>query len=389
MKLYIIPAWYPQDEQDITAIFFRQQAQALAQRGHEVTVLHIEPLSVTWVLRKPWHNKRVWQDGKVRTIYHKVIIPIPGKLADMQDKHISNLYYDIIRKQILADEKEGLGKPDILHAHVSHSCAYYCLKVADKLKLPLVVTEHYSGLLLGTATEREYWRVKETIEKSDSFIFVGSNFQKTICGKLGIEKDTCVIPNMVEGSLFKEDVKNEKQQTKFTFLVACHMKKHKSVNLVIQAFHEAFAKDDNIRLVVAGEGEELQAHRKLVVELGEESRIQFYGKYSREESKAIFSSANAFVLTSQVEPFGIVYIEAMASGLPCIGTKGQGADDIIDETNGLLVPHGDVEELAIAMKKLYENKEMYDSEMIRECCAKKFSENTICQMLEKVYLGKR
>ena len=46
MNIYIIPAWYPQNQGDITASFFREQAHALSQRGHNVTVIHIEPLSV-------------------------------------------------------------------------------------------------------------------------------------------------------------------------------------------------------------------------------------------------------------------------------------------------------------------------------------------------------
>jgi glycosyltransferase involved in cell wall biosynthesis len=154
MKLFIIPAWYPQNKDDITASFFREQAHALADNGHDVTVIHIEPVSFSKLLRQPKHDIRLWQDGNVRTIFHKVIVPIPGKFADAQDKYISKLFYKIIQDQIEKDKAEGLSGPDILHAHVSHSCAYYCLYAKEKLNIPLVVTEHYSGLLLGTANER-------------------------------------------------------------------------------------------------------------------------------------------------------------------------------------------------------------------------------------------
>lgn len=385
MKLYIIPAWYPHNEQDITAIFFRQQAQALARRGHDVTVLHIEPISITNAFRSHWHDRRVWQDGRVRTIFYKVIVPIPGKFANIQEKYISGLYYKIIKQQILDDQENGQEAPEVLHAHVSHSCAYYCLKAADKLKLPLVVTEHYSGLLLGTATEREYRRVKDTIEKSDSFIFVGSNFQKTICEKLRIEKKTYVIPNLAESCLFEEVPRKDNKHEVFTFLVACHLTKNKSVDNVIKAFHQAFSGDENLRLVIAGDGEEFDSLRALTVELEEESRVHFRGRYLREESKELYSSANAFVLTSKVETFGIVYIESMSCGLPCIGTKGQGADDIIDETNGLLVSYGDLEELSVAMRTLYENSAKYNPQVIRESCKRRFSEDTVCQMIEENY----
>lgn len=383
MKLFIIPAWYPQNKDDITASFFREQAHALADNGHDVTVIHIEPLSFSKLLRQPKHDIRLWQDGNVRTIFHKVIIPIPGKLADTQDKYISKLFYKIIQDQIEKDKAEGLSGPDILHAHVSHSCAYYCLYAKEKLNIPLVVTEHYSGLLLGTANEREYDRVRETINGADAFIFVGSNFQKALCNKLGIHKETYVIPNMIDTSAF--EIKNSKNE-QFTFLSAGSLKKNKSFDLVIRAFHEAFSAELSIRLVIAGGGDEYQNLNNLIEELGEKGRITLFGRYSREESKNLFSMADAFVLTSQVETFGIVYLEALASGLPCIGTKGQGADDIIDDTNGYLVKYGKIDELAQKMKELYFNKSRYTSATIRQKCIDLFSSDSVCRRIEKIYL---
>lgn len=385
MKIYIVPAWYPQGEQDVRAIFFREQAQALAQRGHDVTVLHIEPISIANVLRKPWHSKRIWQDGNVRTIFHKVIVPIPGKLANTQEKYISDLYHKIIKNQIADDDKIGLGKPDLMHAHVSHSCGYYCLKAAEELKLPLVVTEHYSGLLLGTATSREYRRVKDTIQKSDSFIFVGSNFQKTLCERLEISKPTYVVPNMVNSTFFEGNQDNVPGIAGFTFLSACHLKKNKSIDLVIRAFHKEFEKNEQVRLMIAGAGEELGALCALADELGETDRISFFGEYTREQGKELFASANVFVLTSKVETFGIVYIEALAAGVPCIATRGQGGDDIINDSNGALVEYGDENELCAAMRKLYENHGRYDKNAIKEDCKARFSDDAICRQIEGVY----
>jgi len=382
LKIYIIPAWYPSSETDLNGTFIRQQAHALSDRGHDVTVIHIESISFTRLFKQPKHDVRLWQDGNVRTLFHKVIVPLPSKLGRMQDKYISMLFYKIINKQIDADIANGLSAPDILHAHVSHSCAYYCLYAKEKLKLPLVVTEHYSGLLLGTATEREYSRVRETIEKSDAFIFVGSNFQMTLCDRLKINKSTHVIPNMVDVSSY--EIK-KKQNDTFTFLSAGHLKSNKSFDLVIKAFHQAFNKKESVRLIVAGDGDEYNFLCELIHELGEDNRISMFGRYSREQGKKMFSGSDAFVLTSRVETFGIVYIEALASGIPCIGTKCQGADDIIDESNGYLVEYGDVDELAQRMKEIYEEYDRYDSQKIRQQCSDKFSVDSVCKQIEQLY----
>ncbi len=383
-NIYIIPAWYPENEQDLTACFFREQAHALEKFGHRITVLNIKPLSISQLWKNSYYDKRIWQDGNIRTIYHKVIIPIPAILGLLHDWYISCLFHRIIKKQIAQDQKNGLRKPDILHAHVSHSCAYYCLMAMRKLHLPLVVTEHYSGLLLGEATAREYTKVKTTINNASAFIFVGTNFQKAICKKLGITKQTYVIPNMIPSDFTNASNLSLKRENVFTFLVACHLKKHKSVDLVIRAFHEAFSENNNVRLIIAGDGLEKNNLIELTNELNNK-RIIFTGKYSRTDSISLFQYANAFVLTSKVEPFGIVYIEAMASGLPCIATKGQGADDIIDRKSGLLIEYGNISVLSSAMKTLYENKETYTAEKIKESCVVRFGENAVCKKISNFY----
>lgn len=384
MKIYIMPAWYPQNENDITASFFREQAHALAERGHEITVIHIEPVSVTFIGKKPLHQRRVWQDDAVRTIFHKVIIPFPAKLGDIQDRYISEVFCDIIGKQIAEDEEQGEKRPDILHAHVSHSCAFYCLLAAKRLSVPLVVTEHYSGLLLGTATPREYQRVKETIEGADAFIFVGTNFQREVCEKLKINRKTYVIPNMLPDAKEKNS-KVSGQHDPFTYLAACHLTENKSIDLLIKAFHQAFSQGERVQLLIAGDGNEREKLEKLAVDLRETNRVHFLGRYSREESEGIFSKADVFVLTSRVETFGIVYIEAMQQGLPCIGTKGQGAEDIITPENGILVEYGDDTALEKAMIRIKNEYCSYDRERISEMCRMSYSPSFVSSKIVDVY----
>lgn len=383
MNIYIIPAWYPQNKGDITASFFREQAHALSQHGHNVTVIHIEPLSVTGVFSKPWHSKRIWQDEKVRTIYHKVIVPVLAKFGSIQDKYISNLFYKIINEQIIEDSKNGVGSPNVIHAHVSHSCAYYCVSASKRLGIPLVVTEHYSGLVLGTASEKEYERVAYTINNSDAFIFVGSRFQDYLCNRLEVNKKTYVVPNMIDSGNYTINQRLDKDS--FAFLTAGHLKANKSMDLVVKAFNKAFTTEENAKLVIAGDGDEYNNLKCLIEELGEQNRISMFGRYTRDQSKELFANADAFVLTSKVETFGIVYIEALCSGIPCIGTKGQGADDIINESNGFTVDYGDVELLSEKMKELYKNRDKYNRQHIRQSCVDKFDKSNVCKLIEEVY----
>lgn len=197
------------------------------------------------------------------------------------------------------------------------------------------------------------------------------------------KEKTYVVPNMIDSDNYI--ISSRAEENSFTFLTAGHLKANKSMDLVVKAFNKAFPKKLNAKLIIAGDGVEYNNLKSLIAELHEQDRISMFGRYTRDQSKELFANADAFVLTSKVETFGIVYIEALCSGVPCMGTKGQGADDIINESNGFTVDYGDVEQLAKRMKELYDNKNRYNSEEIRKACVNKFDKSNICKKIEEVY----
>lgn len=381
MNICIVPGWYPKNEDDVTAIFFREQAKALSKRGHNVSVVLIEPVSVKKIFKQKWHEKSFWQDGDIETYFHRVIVPIPKKFENLQDKYIFSQYKKILKKHLKECENKNQ-KVDLIHSHVSIDCSYYCVHAAKKLDVPVVVTEHFSRLVSGEIREQDKKRVKYCIENSDKFIFVGSQMQKTVCEMVKAKKDTVVIPNLID--VYRYKVKNNNNE-KFTFLTACHLVPKKSVDLVIKAFAKVFSGSDKARLVIGGDGAEIENLKSLAKSLEICDKVEFFGRYSREQSKALFENADAFVLTSQIETFGIVYIEAASCGLTLIATKGQGGDDIVNDKNGFLVPYGDIDALAKKMLYLFENHDKYDKDEIRRDCVNRFSESAVCEKIEDVY----
>lgn len=94
---------------------------------------------------------------------------------------------------------------------------------------------------------------------------------------------------------------------------------------------------------------------------------------------------DAFVLASFAETFGIVFIEAMATGLPAIGTICGGPEDIITPESGFLIRPGDVDALAAKMKTLYDTYESFDKEKIRQSIVSRFDFQLAGQKLRQVY----
>ena len=77
----------------------------------------------------------------------------------------------------------------------------------------------------------------------------------------------------------------------------------------------------------------------------------------------------------------------MAKGLPVIATPCGGPEEFVNHENGLLVPCNRVNELADALKYMHKNINEYNKDKIRESTLKKFSETSIAQKIEEVYLN--
>jgi rhamnosyl/mannosyltransferase len=109
-------------------------------------------------------------------------------------------------------------------------------------------------------------------------------------------------------------------------------------------------------LRVVGDGPMRPAWERLAEELGLGERVIFLGEVGDEELRACYASADAFVLpaNARAEAYGLVLLEAMAAGLPCITTElGTGTSFIVqDNVTGLVIPPNDPPALAAAIRRL-------------------------------------
>jgi len=122
--------------------------------------------------------------------------------------------------------------------------------------------------------------------------------------------------------------------------------RYKGVDHLIQAMPAIREKIPGAHLRVIGRGDDLPRLQKLAAPFGD--AVQFLGYVSDETIKAEIAGARIFALPSEREGFGLVYLEAMAQGKPCVGAHAGGAPEVIDATAGLLVPFGDVAALSNA-----------------------------------------
>ena len=124
-----------------------------------------------------------------------------------------------------------------------------------------------------------------------------------------------------------------------------------------KALEVAFAaveRCDGVTLLVAGDGPERERLERLAG-----PRVRFLGPVSRHEALELFAAADATVLSSSWENFPHTVVEALAAGTPVVATDVGGVGEVVrDGENGLLVPAGDVDALATAMRRLAGDPEL-------------------------------
>ncbi len=87
-------------------------------------------------------------------------------------------------------------------------------------------------------------------------------------------------------------------------------------------------------------------------------RVAVLGEVSSERLAALYDETDVFVLASHFEGYGMAYSEALSRGLPVIGTTAGAIPDTVPQAAGLLVPPGDVTELAAALRRVIADAEL-------------------------------
>jgi phosphatidylinositol alpha-1,6-mannosyltransferase len=122
--------------------------------------------------------------------------------------------------------------------------------------------------------------------------------------------------------------------------------RYKGVNHLIEAMPAVRQAVPAARLRIVGTGSELARLRELAAELRITGAVEFAGCIDDEGLRDAYRRCTLFALPSRGEGFGIVFLEAMANGKPCLGARAGALPEIIDDASGVLVPYGDVGQIA-------------------------------------------
>lgn len=376
MRIIIIPSWYPTTSDPINGIFFKEQAQALRKNGHEVIV----------IIPQLWSVKTLGKHGEQKGISFQMDDGLPTyryngynfspKISPLTIKFIYSKVKRMYEKVI-----SDFGKPDLIHAHSCIWGGVYGAKLSTDYSIPLIITEHSSKIVIGEITKYQRYHIRKALNTSKKVVAVGPSLMKAL-GNF-VDKDKMVIiPNIVNVEKFRISNKMIEREL-FEFFSLSYLKESKGIDILIKAFSKM--KNTNCRLVIGGDGDERVKLEQLVSRLNLTDRITFVGHLQRSEVRINMQKCDAFVLPSKYETFGVVYIEALASGKPIIATKCGGPEIIVNNSNGVLVPIDDVDGLSKAMDFVINNYDKYIPFKIREDCINRFSEKAVLSQLNEIF----
>lgn len=379
MHILILPSAYPTEDAPLRSTFFKEQAIALKEAGHEVGVIYSETRRITGVnfnTLKKFHfqieDKKEEGMNTIRLKGWNIFMmrnSIGISLWIKQTVKLFNLY------------TKKYGKPDLIHVHCGLYGGAAAALIKEKYNIPYIITEHSSNVLNGTMDEYHRVLLEKGYDNANYLISVGEKLKEKMKGYTHNKIE--VIPNIVNTEKFLPN--NRAEEDVFRFLSVSFLNPNKNVDLTIKAFSRAFKNKNNVELYIAGDGSERLKLEALVKDLSIESKVKFLGKVKREDLPSFLNNGDAFVLPSKYETFGVVYIEALACGLPIIATKCGGPEDFYREDLGYIIDVGDEEALCDAMINIIENKEKYDSTSMSKYVKNRFSKEVIVKKIEEIY----
>lgn len=384
MHILILPMYYPEPGTPAhRGYMFYEQAMQLTQSGCRVGLAYTEqrlPKEFTWkTFRKENHFQITEEDnGNFITLRMHAWNP---KLST----RLGGFIWALLTLLLVRNYIRRYGKPDIIHAHFGTWAGYAASLIYKYYKIPYVITEHASSINGGKVTPGQAATLKAAYKYAKKVICVGTLLRKKILPYLDDSEKAVVIPNFVDVSTFQQSNRQTEKEKKFTFVSIGNLSKRKGFEELIKAFGMSFGDQPHVSLIIVGDGEESTNLQNKIKQLHLERQISLSGRLSREEVAQLLADCDAFVLASYAETFGIVFIEAMATGMPAIGTICGGPEDIITSESGYLIQPGNINKLAEKMKELYEHYEQFDKKAIRQSIANRFDFRLAGQKLKEIY----
>ncbi len=354
-----------------SGVIATELGKMLAENGHEI---HFISSSLPFRLNRMYHN----------VYYHQVEVN--------QYSVFQYPPYDIALASKMAEviNREEL---DLLHVHyaIPHAVCAILAKQMSGRDVKIVTTLHGTDITVLGYDPSLTDAIRFGIEKSDIVTAVSKSLISQTYDLINPDKTIETVYNFIDERVYKRS-NSSHLKDEYGILpeekVVIHVSNFrpvKRVQDVVRTF-EKITKGIPAKLLLVGDGPEMTVVCKLVKKLNIEDKVLFLGKQDSVEE--LYSISDLMLLLSEKESFGLVALEAMACGVPCIGTNVGGIPEVIDHgLSGYICELGDIEDMSEKAIDLLQNsmKHQQFSEASVSLVREKFQATTIVKQYEDLY----
>lgn len=354
-----------------SGVIATELGKMLAENGHEI---HFISSSLPFRLNRMYHN----------VYYHQVEVN--------QYSVFQYPPYDIALASKMAEviNREEL---DLLHVHyaIPHAVCAILAKQMSGRDVKIVTTLHGTDITVLGYDPSLTDAIRFGIEKSDIVTAVSKSLISQTYDLINPDKTIETVYNFIDERVYnRSDSSHLKDEygilpEEKVIIHVSNFRPVKRVQDVVRTF-EKITKGVPAKLLLVGDGPEMTVVCKLVKKLNIGDKVLFLGKQDSVEE--LYSISDLMLLLSEKESFGLVALEAMACGVPCIGTNVGGIPEVIDHgQSGYICELGDIEDMAEKAIDLLQNSAKHQQfsassvKLVRE----KFQATTIVKQYEDLY----
>lgn len=306
--------------------------------------------------------------------FYKLYDYIPYKVNDnVKIKYLSNFkpnrdeFKEAVRCKNIKDIiKEGFKAVKILYLKrkLTSDYIYNCdskIIISSRIDFTKLLNKYGNNLAVKIAEEhvyhnnsKKYFKLLKKSMKNIDYLIPASKYLYDDYEKLFKNENVIVkyIPQIVSNI---PDCKSECNN--YNIVSVGRLSKEKGYDDLIKVFSIVHKKNNKIKLTIVGDGAERNNLEKLISKYKLNKYIKLTGFLTQDKLKNVYANSSLYVMTSLEESFGLVLLEAMSYGIPCIAfDSALGAKEIIDDKSGILIKNRNLDEMADTICNYFEKK---------------------------------
>jgi teichuronic acid biosynthesis glycosyltransferase TuaC len=366
LRVAVVAEWYPSPDDPVLGIWAHRQAVAARDAGADVRVLALRrPIPPLAVARKLFHFPPAigelgrWIEG-ARTSLSPITLdglsvePVPFLAPPRPMSYGSWGYWMAPSLGRALDRLYAEWPFDVLHAHclapAGHAAARWIRSGRAGSRPAFVVSAHGPDMINVPVGSSVGTRACVAAMAAADLVVANSTWAERRCEEIA---GRSLPARVVYLGADVPPASHSSSNGALRMVTVAHLVERKRHSTVLRALARLDPAQRPEYLVI-GDGPCRSGLERLAEELGVADRVRFVGQLPNPEAVARAAACDLFVMPGVEEPFGVAFVEAMAAGLPAIGSRGEGGpEDIAAAGPGmLLVAPGDPGELASVIERL-------------------------------------